>query len=200
MIFRSIGLFLLIAGASIHADAQGKSGKNVFVLRPAGDALPLSKKENQSGDLSGGEISRDTFREVTLAQGTGEGGFNLLRIFRGGEVVCVHGTKTGKRKTWKSTIPVSLVDGLMQALNEDRVSEIEGLYSAALPQGTQGFVELSMTYGRAYAWLDNYFEPLEKSFEYCNREIWPVVLKKKPVFGGEMADGKADYRRIFQPE
>lgn len=191
-------LFAILSGLpSGFVHGQGKSGKDVFLVRPAGDVLPLRKKEPQSGDLRGGTLTWEDFREVTIAQGSGRGGFNSLRIKRSGEVVAVHGKQDGKRKTWTGSVPESVLHELIAAFNEDGVSSIEGLYSAGVADGVQGFFEVSLHYGRAYAWMDNYFEPLEKSFAFCNESIWPILLKKKPVFGGTSADGQAEYRRIF---
>ena len=64
---------------------------------------------------------------------------------------------------------------LFQALNRDRIAEIERLYSTGIHDGTQGFIEIQVSGGRRFCWLDNHFDPVENTFEFCNRVIWPKI-------------------------
>ena len=76
-------------------------------------------------------------------------------------------------------VSISLTDeemtALFQALNRDRIAEIERLYSTGIHDGTQGFIEIQVSGGQRFCWLDNHFDPVENTFEFCNRVIWPKI-------------------------
>ena len=183
--------------------AAGKPKAGVrFSAKPYGETSKAIRVDKQKGDGLEGKVTKANFKEVTIAQGAGRDGFDAIRVFAGGKFYAIFSKVfTGP---WQQNEKVELVlsddelTGLIAALNQDKVSEIEGLYSAGWHDGTQGFIEIKTSKGRRYTWLDNHFDPVSHTFDYCNRVIWPKIEGAKPVKKG--IDRQAEYDRVFDPE
>lgn len=153
-----------------------------FSTRPYGDDVGLQKASSQRGSRALPEVTSESFREITVAQGSGLDGFETIRIFSDGTgyaVVRFDGSHAARVPLHLSHQQLAL---LLVAIQQDRLRHIKGMYSSGFSDGTQGFVELVTSRGRVYSWLDNYFEPVSNLFAFCNQHIWPGVARRVPAY------------------
>ncbi|EDY19722.1 hypothetical protein CfE428DRAFT_2898 [Chthoniobacter flavus Ellin428] len=153
----------------------------------------------QCGNRALPEVTGESFREITVAQGSGRDGFETIRIFADGTGYAV--ARIGDSRAVR--IPLHLSPPqlalLLRAIQQDRLRDIQGLYSSGIQDGTQGFVELVTSRGRVYAWLDNYFEPVSSLFAFCNQHIWPEVRRRTPAHQRPRhLNLQEEYERVFR--
>jgi hypothetical protein len=170
----------------------------------------LERTEPQKGTRSLVEPNRRNFREMTIAQGSGLDGFDSLRIFADGKGYAVVGLSwAGPPKDFRPRrlkgiqVPIQLssakLDGLLTAMRQDQLHRIKGQYSSGLADGSQGFVEAATSGGRVYSCLDNYFEPVAHTYQFCNEEIWPQVRRDAPQsLSQPRYDLQEEYHRVFK--
>jgi len=164
-------------------------------VQPYGKATKAVSSAKQKGDPIEEKITKKNFKGATIAQGSGLEGFDAIRLFSNGSGYIVFSKERRKNKKVKIILTDEELEGFLVALNLDRVSEIKGLYSAGLHDGTQGFIEINTSKGRRHAWLDNYFEPVAHTYRYCNRVIWPKIIGARIV--SKEVDRQDEYERIF---
>ena len=169
-----------------------------FSVTPLGEPIPATRIDPQKGDRIPNPVTLNSFREVTIAQGSGLEGFDAIRIYqdRSGYIVFSKQRDTNKKVSITLTTPE--MNGLLEALNRDKIARIEGLYTTDVHDGTQGFIEIKALGGRRFCWFSNHFEPVKNTFSFCNRVIWPKI-------DGAQIDQKGirrdeEYDRIFGSE
>ena len=169
-----------------------------FSISPNGERSEARETRPQRGHRAMPEITADSFREVTIAQGSGLDGFETIRVFsdRSGYVIVrLSGTRAAR-------VPFRLSSQqfthLISALQQDEIHRISGMYSAGIADGTQGFIEVVTSNGRVYSWLDNYFFPVAHTYTFCNEQIWPHVPKMLPSDRGGDYDFQEEYDRVFK--
>jgi len=174
---------------------NSKESKPKFVtLLDKGFKLKITKK--QKGDVIEDNITRKNFKEVTIAQGSGLDGFDAIRLFADGSGYIVFSNDPPwENKKVKITLTAVELDGLLTALNSDKISKIKGMYSSGVMDGTQGFIEIKTKKGRRFTWLDNYFNPLTNTYRYCNKVIWPKIIGA--TIDSQKIDRQEEYHRIF---
>lgn len=183
-----------------------------FQLFPLGKELPestIEKTAQPAGSLSQ-EISNDNFLEVTIGQGSGWKGFDVIRIFKGGSGYAVFSPQS----PWGETISVvrfdeeanskasfqldgAKMDRLLVALNADELFRIDEMYHAtSIQDGVQGFVEIKTTEGIRRSWLSNYFDLLANTYRFMNDEVWPSALTQPTE--ETRIDRQDEYHRVFE--
>ncbi len=169
-----------------------------FVVTPLGEHFAATRIDKQKGSDIPSPITVNNFQEVTIAQGSGLDGFDVIRIFQNRTGYAVFSEERDTNKKVSISLTEEEMTTLFQALNRDKIAEIEGLYSSGVHDGAQGFIELKASGGRRFCWLDNHFDPVENTFVFCNRVIWPKIngaqIEKERI-------GRQDeYYRVFHPE
>lgn len=194
----AVSIAIIASGCESTQPTGATASAFRFSTTPLGDRFPATRIDKQKGGDIPNPITEDHFREVTIAQGSGSDGFDAIRVFqdRSGYIVFSEQRDTNQRVAISLT--ADEMSGLLQALNDDKIARIEGSYSSGIHDGTQGFIEIKASGGRRFSWLDNHFDPVENSFDFCNRVIWPKVkgarIEKKGIGRQE------EYDRVFHPE
>lgn len=170
----------------------------LFAVTPLGERIKATRIDAQKGHRVLDPITLSDFQEVTIAQGSGEDGFDAIRIYQSRSGYIVFSEQRDTNRKVSISLTTEEMTGLFQALNRDKIAKIEGLYSSGVDDGTQGFVEIKASGSRRFCWLDNHFDPVENTFAFCNRVIWPKIdgarIEKKGVGRQE------EYYRVFHPE
>ena len=168
-----------------------------FSVTPLGERIKATRIDEQNGDRVSNPIVLSDFQEVTIAQGSGLEGFDAIRVYQDRSGYIVFSEQRDRNKRVAISITAEEMTGLLQTLNRDKIAEIEGLYSSGVHDGTQGFIEIRASGGRRFCWLDNHFDPVEHTFDFCNRVIWPKIegaqIEKKGIGRQE------EYYRVFRP-
>lgn len=169
-----------------------------FSTRPNEEKFELHETRPQQGNRGSPEVTDESFREITVAQGSGMDGFETIRIFSDGTgyaVAPLDNSRAARVPLYLSHQQLTL---LVRAIQQDRLRHIKGMYSSGADDGTQGFVELVTSRGRVYSWLDNYFEPASHVFEFCNQHIWPEVSRRAPAYRLQRNfNFQEEYYRVF---
>lgn len=169
-----------------------------FSVTPLGERFKATQIDDQKGDRVANPILLKEFQEVTIAQGSGLDGFDAIRIYQDRSGYILFSEQGDKNKKVAINLTEEEMIGLMQALNRDKIAQIDGLYSTEIHDGTQGFIEIKVSEGRRFCWLDNYFDPVENTFDFCNRVIWPKI-EGAPV--EQVGIGRQEeFYRVFHPE
>lgn len=166
-----------------------------FSSRPFGEAFELFESREQKGNGTFSKVDKANFVEATIAQGSGFYGYRSIRVRSSGAVEVVYRESEERFRKVQTSLEPSELDGLFAALNRDRIHQIKGSYRADMNDGSQGFIDVVTTQGRRYCSLDNYFDPVEHTYEYCNREIVPKLASATPVKG--RVDPYVEYYRVF---
>jgi hypothetical protein len=171
-----------------------------FSVRPYGEIERLTKTQPQEGTQRLPKIARQSFRELTIAQGSGLDGFDSIRVFADGSGYAIVGLPSSRDGV---QIPLRLsdsqLDRMISAMQRDELHRVLGIYSTDLADGTQGFVEVVTSAGQIYSWLDNYFEPVANTYRFCNAEIWPGIQRSLAASTSQKRKGlQEEYHRIFR--
>jgi len=170
-----------------------------FSVQPSGD--DFSKTRPQPGGHRLSLVSRESFREVTVAQGSGRDGFDTIRIFADGSGYAVVGLSESRAFRVPLRLSGQQLDLLIRAIQQDQIGRIKGMYSSGAADGTQGFVELVTSSGRVYCWLDNYFVPVSHTYAFCNQHVWPDVVRRRSLFRIQRHFNlQEEYSRVFHNE
>ncbi|HRQ89382.1 MAG TPA: hypothetical protein PLA50_11325 [Bacteroidia bacterium] len=197
MAYVIMAVFAFLALVSCVASAVPIPSK-LFALRPFGEKFELFETHEQEGDGTFSRVATGNFVEATIAQGSGFSGFDSIRIHSSGSAEIVFGNSGEDFRKVETKLNPSELEGLFEAFNRDGMHEIKGSYRTRRSDGVQGFVELVTREGRRFCRMDNYFEPLQHTYEYCNRVIVPKLASATLVKG--RMDPQAEYHRIFYPE
>lgn len=169
-----------------------------FSAHPFGKQALTSTTPQPNRATAIGTVTRTTFREITIAQGSGMEGFNVIRIYADGTGYATAGDFGHGAATIPLSLSASTMDGLYQAIKKDRPEDWQASYSSDLNDGAQGFAELQTTAGTTRCWLNNYFVPVGHLYAFCNQEVWPVVKATKPPPKlKKNYDLQAEYYRVF---
>ena len=190
-------LWLVASGCTSRHDPAGYVGS--FAVRPLGEDSKLTDAKPQSGTRGLPDATRQTFREITIAQGSGLLGFDTIRIFADGSGYAIAGLDNARAIRVPLQLSNEQLGGLLRAIRQDRLVRIKGSYSSGVHDGAQGFVELITTDGRVYSWLDNYFKPVSHVYTFCNRQVWPEVklrLRAYPI--RRNVDLYEEHHRVFR--
>ncbi len=192
LVFITITVLVIYPTAMAENSTESKS--KFVTLLDKGFKLKITKK--QKGDVIEDKITRKNFKEVTIAQGSGLDGFDAIRLFEDGSGYIVFSNDPPwENKKVKISLSTAELDGLLVALNNDKISKIKGMYSSGVMDGTQGFIEIKTKKGRRFTWLDNYFNPLTNTYRYCNKVIWPKIIGA--TIDPPKIDRQEEYHRIF---
>lgn len=169
-----------------------------FAVSPLGERFAATRIDKQKGGDIPSPIAVNNFQEVTIAQGSGLDGFDVIRIFQSHTGYAVFSEERDTNEKVFISLTEEEMTTLFQALNRDKIAQIEGSYSSGVHDGAQGFIEIKASGARRFCWLDNHFDPVENTFDFCNRVIWPKIngaqIEKKRI-------GRQDeYYRVFHPE
>lgn len=143
-------------------------------------------------------VTKKTFRELTLAQGSGQTGFDTLRIYADGTGYVV----VGEDFVGAAKLPITLSDAvmneLMAAIRADHVASLQGSYSSSLNDGAQAFVQVVTSRGTVETWFSNYFTPLHHLWEFANKHVWEDVLRTDPPpLLDRSYDRQEEHYRVF---
>lgn len=192
---RTLGLMSVLCVA-ITACSTAESHR--FSVRPYGQLDPLKETKPQEHGPRIPTPNLKNFRELTIAQGSGLGGYDTIRLFadRTGYAVTGHAGSGGVQIPLR--LSASQWDALLIALRRDGINRLKASYRADVADGAQRFVELVTSAGRVHTWLDNYFEPVAHTYRFCNAEIWPEVQHRilRHSFG-KRHDLQEEYYRVF---
>lgn len=160
---------------------------------------PLTSTTPPSGKSTAiGPVNRATFREITIAQGSGLEGFNVIRIYADGTGYVTVGDFEHGTAVIPLSLSASTMEALYQAIKQDRPEDWLDSYSSDLNDGAQGFAELQTHTGSTRCWLNNYFVPVKNLYAFCNQEVWPVIKTTKSLSRlKKNYDRQAEYYRIF---
>ncbi|CAN5885574.1 hypothetical protein BH11VER1_BH11VER1_06060 [soil metagenome] len=152
-----------------------------FSERPFGEAQKLVSTTAQSGkSVATGTITRTTFREITIAQGSGLEGFDVIRIYADGTGYATVGDFEQGTAIIPLSLPAHTMEALHQAIKRDRPEDWLASYSSDLHDGAQGFAELQTSAGSTRCLLNNYFVPVRHLYAFCNEQVWPIIKESKP--------------------
>jgi len=166
-----------------------------FSVTPFGDRTKATRIDAQKGDHILNPITSSDFEEVTIAQGSGLNGFDAVRVYHNGSGYIVFSERRDKNRRIAINLTPGEMSGLFQALNRDKIALIDGLYSTEFNDGAQGFIEIKTSGGRRYCWLDNHFDPVMNTFNFCNRVILPKIGGART---GKRGIGRQEeYDRVF---
>jgi hypothetical protein len=192
-------LFLALPACTTQHDSTTDVRR--FSVQPYGDDFKLSKTRPQPSGHRLSLVSRERFREITVAQGSGLDGFDTIRIFADGSGYAVVGLSESRAVRVPLRLSGQLLDLLVRAIQQDRMGRIKGMYSSGVADGTQGFVELVTSEGRVYCWLDNYFVPVSHTYAFCNQHVWPDVMRRRSAFRIQRHFNlQEEYSRVFHNE
>ena len=118
-----------------------------FAVRTFGEVFPLTKTVRQRSHVLP-EVTRQTFREITIAQGSGFAGYDAIRIFSDGSGYAVAAVSESRACRLPLQLSAQQLDLLIRAIHEDKLGRINALYSSGIDDGAQGFVELVTAGGR----------------------------------------------------
>lgn len=169
-----------------------------FLVTPLGYRIAASRVSEQKGDRVHSPISPDNFQEVTIAQGSGLDGFDAIRVFQDRSGYIVFSEQRDRNEKVTIVLTAEEMTGLFEALNRDKITQIEGSYSSGVDDGVQGFIEIKSPEGRIFCWLDNHFDPIEHYFGFCNRVIWLKIEGARIEQNG--IDRQEEYERVFGEE
>lgn len=194
----AVALCIVAAGCKSSQLADATVSGIRFSVTPLGERIRATRIDPQKGDRIPKTITMNNFQEVTIAQGSGLDGFDAIRVNQDRSGYIVFSEQRDMNKRVSISLTADEMSGLLEALNRDKITEIEGLYSSGVHDGTQGFIEIKASEGRRFCWLDNHFEPVENTFDFCNRVIWPKIkaarIEKKGI------ERQDEYHRVFHPE
>ena len=163
----------------------------------ADSAFVATTPQRPGGGISA-PVTKDSFREMTLAQGSGWHGFDTLRIYADGTGYAVIGKDHEGAAKLPITLPEPAMQELMAALNADHVGRLKGSYSIGIHDGSQGFVQVMTANGTVTSWLDNYFTPLHHLYEFAEKHVWNEIrLQQQPPGLDRNYDRQAEYYRVF---
>lgn len=170
-----------------------------FSIRPLGEDHVATQVDPQRGRLAA-PLTRDSFREFTIGQGSGRDGFDSVRVFADGS-----GTFNTSSPSQGGAGQVSFQlsqqerDALIEALVQSRITGLAGMYTSGIWDGTQGFFEVRTSDGRVWSCLDNCWpRPFQRMLEYCEKQIVDRHFPSKPMHGRKADfDGFAEYRRVL---
>jgi hypothetical protein len=172
-----------------------------FSVRPGGEDFKLSETKPQPGAHRPLRVDHESFREITVAQGSGRDGFDTIRIFADGSGYAVVGLSNSRAVRVPFRLSAPQLDSLIRAIQQDQLGSIQGMYSSGAVDGTQGFVELVTSAGRVHSWLDNYFVPVSHTFAFCNQHVWPDVMRRHSAFPiRPHFDLQKEYSRVFHDQ
>ena len=172
-----------------------------FSVTSFGEYQPLSETRPQLGKLLR-PLDRASFREITIAQGGADGDLDSVRIFSDGTGYAVATDSNGNR-AYRVEIRLSddELSQLIEAAQKDRIHSIPAMLASNIRDGSVGFVQLVTAAGSVACWLSNYFERVANLYEFCNRAIWPKIIKNdRLIVPSTKTDGKIEYRRIFKSQ
>ena len=194
----AVALCIVAAGCESSQLADATVTGIRFSVTPLGERIRATRIDPQKGHRIPDTVTMNNFQEVTIAQGSGLDGFDAIRVKQDCSGYIVFSEQRDMNKRVSISLTADEMSGLLEALNRDKLAEIEGLYSSEVHDGTQGFIEIKASEGRRFCWLDNHFDPVENTFNFCNRVIWPKIkgarIEKKRIGRQE------EYYRIFHPE
>ncbi len=166
-----------------------------FSVTPFGERTVVTRTDEQEGDDLPAGITTNTFKEVTIAQGSGLDGFDSIRVFSSGEAYMVFPEQGDTNQKATFTLMEDDLAGLIGALNADRIDQIKGSYSTKFWDGVQGFIEIKTSEGRRYCRLSNHFAPLTNTFHFCNSVILPKIARAHISENG--INRFTEYDRVF---
>ncbi len=195
---KSLIALCCLAVSACSTQPGARMGPRSFSTRPSGEDFTLRETKPQPGHRVLPEVTGESFREITVAQGSGINGFETIRIFADGTGYAIGVLDDGRAVRVPLHLSPPQMALLLRAIRQDRLRQIQGLYSSGICDGTQGFVELVTATGRVYSWLDNYFEPVSYLFAFCNQHIWPEVRRTAPAYRTQRHfDLQEEYDRVF---
>jgi hypothetical protein len=170
-----------------------------------GEDRPMTSFTPQPpGTVTAGPITKDTFQEITIAQGSGFMGFDTVRIFRDGSGYVVIGDFESQSGSLPggAKIPISLdaaaFDALLRAIQLDKAHQLHAIYTSELNDGCQAFIELRSTNGCTRSWLDNYFRPVRNLYAWANQHVFPKITSMQPSPKlRKNYDLQEEYHRVF---
>lgn len=191
----------MVLGAILSACTTisgGGAQAHSFSVKPFGDEPMLRETRPQRSHRTVPEVTGDSFREVTIAQGSGLGGFETIRLFSDGSGYAVVRLSDTHAARVPIRLPPRQLALLVRAIQQDQLHRIRGMYSSGIADGTQGFVELVTSAGKVNSWLDNYFVPVAHLYAFCNEQIWPQVSPRLSLIRGRKYDSQEEYNRVFE--
>jgi hypothetical protein len=170
-----------------------------FSDKPFGEVQKLTSTTPQpENSIAIGPITRATFREITVAQGSGMDGYDVIRIYADGTGYATVGDFEHGTAIIPLSISASTMEALYQAIKRDRPEDWQASYSSDLNDGAQGFAELQTNAGSTRCGLNNYFVPVKNLYAFCNQQVWPVIKATKPLPKlKKNFDRQAEYYRVF---
>src|SRR4051794_30313060 len=180
----NVSILILVCLALTACTTQQDSTSEVrkFSVRPYGDDEKLTETRPQKRGHHLPEVNRESFKEITIAQGSGMDGFDTIRIFADGSGYAIVGLPESRGLRVPFKLSAEELNSLIRAIQHDQLGQIKGMYSSGVADGTQGFVELVTSAGRVSCWLDNYFLPVSHLYAFCNRYVWPDVMRRRAAF------------------
>ncbi len=185
----------ILALAILSCESRSAPEGIWFSADPVGNSPKATRIDAQQGDELAENVTVANFKEVTIAQGSGMMGFNAIRIFTDGSGYAVFSKKELHNQKVLLSLSKKELKGLIAALNNDKITRIKGVYSAAILDGTQGFVEIKTTAGHRYCWLSNHFDPVVNTYAFCEKVIWPKI--KDAEIEQKKIDRQAEKNRVF---